>query len=182
MTWWSGFNSVTPLRKPSKLAKKLTSQRLKYRYFLFTIKKETFGSKHTEMCLSKLYCVFVHVVHASLVINTPPTEIRPYNCYIDCRRERALQSELSLHDSDLGWCVWIYTSRMTTRIVWTYSLKPKPVNQEIIRPIDFNFGRRYHHSLHAQADRHAFQYFTFKRFCQWIFSATPSTWGTAVAQ
>jgi len=147
MTWWNGFNSgrretsVTPLRKPSKLAKILTSQRLKHRYFLFTIKKETFGSK--------VYCFFVHVIYAGLIINILPTEIRPYNCYIVCRRERALQSELSLHDSDLGWCVWIATRRITTRIVWTNSLKPKPVNQEIIRSIGFNFGHRYQQGLHC---------------------------------
>ena len=148
MTWWSGFSSrrretsVTPLRKPSKLAKILASQRLKRRHFLFAVKKkETFGSK--------FYCVFMHVTYAGLDINIPPTETRPCNYYIVRRRERALQSELSLHDSDLWWCLWIATSRITTRIVWTNSLKPKPVNQEIIRSIGFNFGRRYQHGLHS---------------------------------
>jgi hypothetical protein len=147
MTWWSGSNSrrreisVKPLRKPSKLAKILTPQRLKYRYFLFAIKKINFGIE------TLLYFRARDICWSSY--NILPTEIRPYNCYIVCRRERALQSELSLHDSDLGWSVWIATSRITTRIVWTNSLKPKPVNREIIRSIGFIFGYRYQHGLYC---------------------------------
>jgi len=105
---WPGEAASIPLHRcenPQNLQKYWLHRDKNIGISFFTIKKETFVSKHTEMCISELYCVFVHVIHASLVINTLPTEIRPYNCYIDCWRERALQSVLSLHDSDLGWCV-----------------------------------------------------------------------------